>query len=306
MRTERFTVPVNCYLPDENSTTDNVQDFEKIYEDYGFIILPENYSDTGKPTQLVISCHGAGGTVSTNDSQVEHQELTRYLVANGYAVMDVNGLPEKFAEENGIDIRNNVGSPIAVRSYIKAYEYCVKNYNLKPRVFIHGGSMGGISSTNLVLSGQIPVIAQSGFCPVLDTYNEIFLNPWSEGLPKFASGIIYGFDKDENGEYIYNEDKLCGFNPINNKKSENYPVPVKFWHCIDDGTVNFNITKAFVERIKKNGGMAYLRAFEYGGHEPQLVGNPLSEVCGNNIIDGEKIEIRPAVEEVFIWIRNFS
>ena len=72
--------------------------------------------------------------------------------------MDVNGLPEKYAEERDIDLRNNVGTPIAVRCYVNAYFYCMERFNLRREVFVFGGSMGGISSTNLVLSGCIPVM----------------------------------------------------------------------------------------------------------------------------------------------------
>lgn len=302
----RFSVSVNCNLPNENIITDKLQDFERLYEDSGFIILPESYTENGEKTRLVINCHGAGGTVSTNDSQVEHQELTEYLVANGYAVMDVNGLPQKFSEEYDIDIRNNIGCPIAVRSYVKAYHYCMKNFNLYPEVFVHGGSMGGISSTNLVLSGAIPVVAHSAFCPVLDTFNQIFLHPWTDGAPKFALGKIYGLEKDESGEYIYDESKVAGFNPVKNSKIVSYPVPVKFWHCKDDGTVSYEVTKKFVDILKENGQMAHLRTFPYGGHEPQLVGDFIENPCGKNVFDGREIKIRPAVEEAFIWIRNFS
>ncbi len=302
----RFSVLVNCNISDENIITDELQNFEQLYEDNGFIILPENYSETGEATRLVINCHGAGGTVTTDDSQVEHQALTQYLAANGYAVMDVCGLPYKYAEENGIDIRNNIGSPIAVRCYVKAYRYCMEKFNLKREVFVHGGSMGGISSTNLVLSGMIPVIAHSAFCPVLDTYNQIFLRPWSGGLPKTALGKLYGLDTDSSGEYVYDEKKISGYNPTKNKRAEVYPVPVKFWHCIDDGTVSYETTKKFVDSIKENGGVAELRTFPYGGHEPQLVGEFIEKPCGISVFDGNQIEIRPAVEEVFIWIRNFS
>lgn len=302
----RFSVLVNCNLSNDDIITDKLQDSERMYEDSGFIMLPDNYTENGESTRLVINCHGAGGTVTTDDSQVEHQALTEYLVANGYAVMDVNGLPQKYAEENDIDIRNNIGSPIAIRCYVKAYHYCMKNFNLKPEVFVHGGSMGGISSTNLVLSGLIPVLAHSAFCPVLDTYNQIFLHPWSEGLPKFALGKIYRFNVDDIGEYIYDEKKVAGYNPINNKKAEVYPVPLKFWHCIDDGIVSYETTKKFVDRIKEHGGVAYLRSFCNGGHEPQLVGDCIKEPCGTNVFLGKEIEITPAVEEVFVWIRNFS
>ena len=306
MKTHRFTVSVNCYLPDDSVTSDMVQDFEEMYDDSGLIILPDSYTEEGTPTRLVINCHGAGGTVTTDDSQVEHQILTQYLLANGYAIMDVNGLPEKYAYEKGIDLRNNVGSPIALRAYVKAYHYCMEHFNLKKDVFVYGGSMGGISSANLVLSGCIPVIAHAALCPVLDTYSQIFLHPWSGGLPKTALGKIYGFEKDGDGEYIYDESKLAGFNPARNAKAVCYPVPVKFWHCMDDETVDYSVTVNFVNRIKNNGGIAYLRSFSYGGHEPQLVGEAIAKPCGNATFGENELKINPAVEEIFVWFRSFD
>ena len=237
MIVHRFKIPINFS-----------KNTEKIYYDNGFIALPNSYTDRGEPTRLIISCHGAGGTVTTDDSQIEKQTLTKYLLANGYAVMDVNGLPEEFAKENGVDLRNNVGNPFAIQSYIKAYNYAVDNFNLKREVFVHGGSMGGISSTNLVLSKSIPVISQSGYCPVLDAYNQIFLHPWSDGLPKTALGILYDFEKDKDGNYVYDKEKVGVFNPMshcvtaNDKECLSYPVPVKFWHCEDDDTVSIEST----------------------------------------------------------------
>ena len=289
----RFSVTVNCDLSGKGQAW---------HEDYGFIMLPEQYSEQGAPTRLVISCHGAGGTVETDDSQIEHQVLTQYLVANGYAVMDVGGLPISYANEQGIDIRNNIGSPIAIACYITAYRYCQAHFNLAPEVFLHGGSMGGISSTNLVLDGSIPVIAHSAFCPVLDTYGEIFLHPWSDGAPRIALGKLYALDMDANGDYIYDEQRLMGCNPMQNPKALQYPVPVKFWHCEDDDTVSCEITRAFVARICANGGTAHLRTFPHGGHEPQLVGEPIAAPRGKTTYGGVTLPITPAVEEVFAWI----
>jgi len=212
----------------------------------------------------------------------------------------------EYATEKDIDIRNNIGSPIAIRSYVAAYRYCMKEFNLKPGIFVHGGSMGGISSTNLVLHGEIPVIAHSAFCPVLDTYNEIFLHPWSGGLPKYALGKIYGFDKDENAEYVYSEQKVIGYNPMQNPKAECYPVPVKFWHCEDDEVVSADITRKFVNRINAAGGEAHLRTFATGGHEPQLVGEYVENPCGNTVFGQTKLKITTAVEEAFAWIKSFD
>ena len=301
MRIHRFSVAVNCCL-----ASGTAADVAQLYEDHGCLLLPDTYTDTGAPVRLVISCHGAGGTVTTDDAQIVGQVMTRYLLANGYAVMDVNGLPEKYAAENGIDLRNNIGSPIALDAYVKAYHYCMAHFNLKKEVFVHGGSMGGISSTNLVLSGRIPVIAHSAFCPVLDAYNEIFLHPWSGGLPKIAMGKIYGFATDESGEYIYDADKLRGFDPASDERAKSYPVPVKFFHCEDDPVVSFAITQHFVEAIKANGGVAELCPFPHGGHEPQLVGEAVAAPLGNTVFEGERLQILAAVEGVFAWIRRFD
>lgn len=306
MTVHRFSVSVNCALPCGNICLDGEPGFEELYEDNGCLLLPDSYTEQGPPTRLVISCHGAGGTVTTDDAQVEGQVLTRYLLANGYAVTDVNGLPEEYAQKNGIDLRNNIGSPIAIRSYVKAYHDCIAHFNLKREVFVHGASMGGISSTNLVLSGQIPVIAHSAFCPVLDTYHEIFLHPWSNGLPKIALGKIYGLERDENGEYLYDEKRICGYNPACNARAKHYPVPVKFWHCLDDGVVSCDVTRSFVESIRAHGGNARLCTFPHGGHEPQLVGEPIAHPAGNTAFHGEVLFITPAVEGVLLWIKEFD
>lgn len=306
MRVHHFQVAVNCFLADTFGKTDALQDAERLYADDGLLILPDGYREDGERTRLVINCHGAGGTVTTDDSQAEHQVLTQYLVANGYAVMDVNGLPEAYAREAGIDIRNNVGSPIALQCYVKAYRYCMEHFHLKPEVFVHGASMGGISSTNLVLSGCIPVIAHSAFCPVLDAYNEMFLHPWSDGLPKEALGRIYGFEKGADGEYIYDAEKLAGFDPATNARARLYPVPVKFWHCEDDDVVSYEVTKRFVGTIREHGGIAYLRTFSHGGHQPQMVGAPIASPSGRHEVGGSELQITPAVEEAFLWIRRFD
>lgn len=288
----RFQVTVDCPIPFTGQ--------KKAYQDNGFLILPDSYSQTGTPTRLVINCHGAGGTVTTDDSQVEHQILTGYLLANGYAVMDVNGLPDRYAAEFGIDIRNNIGSPIATDSYVTAYHYCMERFNFLPDVFVHGGSMGGISSTNLVLSGRIPVIAQTGFCPVLDTYNEIFLHPWSGGLPKTALGLLYSLDRDDAGEWLYREEKILGCNPMASEKV--HPCPLLFCHCANDPTVNPQITQAYIARAKAQGVEAELLLLPEGKHEPQLYGEPVANPMGKSCFRGETLGITPAIEAVFRWI----
>ena len=292
--TIRFKIPVLCKIP--------FSDEERIYDDCGFIILPDNYCENGTPTRLVISCHGAGGSVNTDDAQCEHQVITQYLVANGYAVMGVNGLPEEFANTFGVSIYNNIGCPIAIESNINAYHYCQEKFNLYKEVFVIGGSMGGLTSTNLVFSEQIPVLAQVGFCPVLDTYNEIFLHPWSNGLPKTALGILYSLSKYSDGNWIYEEEKISNYNPAQNPKRYNYPCPLFFCHSINDDIVSSDITIRFMEDVKASGKDAKLLLLPDGFHEPQLYGEAVDYPSGITILHGKRLVILPAVEAAYQWI----
>lgn len=287
----RFTCDIACKVPFE--------DRYETYPDRGVLLLPDSYSESGEPTRLVVSCHGAGGTVWADSSQIEEQTHTKYLLANGFAVTDMAGLPAEFCRKYGIDPLNNIGSPVAVDSYVAGYGKCVRDYNLKKEVLIHGASMGGISSTNVVLSGRIPVLAQTGFCPVLDTYGEIYLHPWSEGAPKDALEKIYSLD---NG---YDEAKITPFNPARNPKIARYPVPVDFWHCVDDGTVSIDVTERFVDAIRSHGGRATLHKLPAGGHEPQLYGENVRDPAGITVWRGEQLDITEAIEGAFSAIAEY-
>ncbi len=86
----------------------------------------------------------------------------------------------------------------------------------------------------------------------------------------------------------------------------NYPVPVKFWQCEDDPTVSVETTKRFVRAVRNAGGIAYLRTFPHGGHEPQDYGDFVASPSGKTVLGEEVLPIRPAVEETFRWIKRFS
>ena len=119
-------------------------------------------------------------------------------------------------------------------------------------------------------------------------------------------GKIYGFQTDGGGEYIYNGDALAGYDPVREIRKKRYPVPVKFWHCEDDNVVSCEITRAFVNTVTERGGSAFLRTFPQGGHEPQLVGEAVAHPAGNTQWGDRPLKITPAVEEVFLWIKDFD
>lgn len=291
---EFFSVNVRCRVP-------FAAEYET-YEDRGLLLLPETYRADGEPTRLVISCHGAGGSVHTDDAQIINHTLTKYLLANGYAVMDMAGLPLAYCKKYQIDYFNNIGGPIAMDAYYLGYRHCIEAYNLKKEVLLHGASMGGISSTNLVLDGRIPVLAQTGFCPVLDTYNEIYLHPWSGGLPREALGKLYSLDRDENGQYLYEEGRIAPYNPMTHPKLKHYPIPVAFWQSVNDLTVSPRVTEEFVRILKENGASVSLDLLPDGGHEPQDYGPAVSENAGNIRANGSELFVTEAVEGAYRFL----
>lgn len=320
----RFSVEVNCapLKSVEPSIAPEMTDSYDPHNDYGIIIFPKTYTDTGKKTRMIIHCHGGGGKVGADTSQLEGQPITKYLVANGYALMDVNGLPETFAAANGnLRIQDSVGSYIAMQSYHKAYDYCMENFNLEPEVFIMGISEGGITGANLCMEGVIPIRAHAAWSPVLDTYNQIFLKPWYKRKgPAEVLSVLYGFEpnptpsSNDNTKWLYDEEKVCGYNPakkntvvINDVSYKYYPVPIKIWHCMDDSTVAYDVSVNFIQSVKNAGGIAYLRTFETGGHEVKLIGDPLENPIGNTeYIDGTTLEVKLAMDETLLWFRRFD
>lgn len=149
----RVTDPTCC---DEETST--VQDASQILKDYGVICLPTQYSNTGKPTRLIIYCHGAAVNYATNVSRFNSVDLEPdYWLAEGYAVMDVEGNPFNNTDEH-------ICIPQAMECYVAAYKWAIEYYNLcRDGIFLGGRSMGGQNTFNLMRREcPIPVIAA---CP---------------------------------------------------------------------------------------------------------------------------------------------
>lgn len=251
------------------------------YEDTGVLFLPSNYNDAGDPVRLIISCHGSG-TVIDDDFELSDKEWNYYLVEMGYAILDVNG---------GIESGRHYGSAEAIESYEKAYEYVVDNYNLKSEVFLLGGSMGGLSSLNLAVNTDIPVIAIAEMCPVVDLKNQAWCYPWYGGddsekwsIQRKAIAEIYSFDginlfggwsdnKEASDEEMkYFEKNICKvqkYDPIlNYQYFADNKLPIKVWQADTDPTVNSVYGKEFVHLIQTAGGIAEHQSYDIGGHTP--------------------------------------
>jgi predicted esterase len=255
-----FTIPVNIRFPNIPSQEFRLEDSDSVYADEAILKLPVTYSKTGRPTRLVYMAHGAGGGVTADSWFLNNYSLADSLLANGYAVFDVNGGP--FVE--------NMGGSWVVQSAFKAYEYIRQNYNVYDKIFVGGFSMGGCSSTNFVYKHSNIVLAHIMYSPVLDLYTQAWLNPWFS-TTKQSIAIAFDFN-DPSGE-IWEPEKVIGWNPLfintfcNEKDTfKIYPVPVKIWHGVDDPVTKYEISEKFQKYIQNADGYCELRAIASSDH----------------------------------------
>lgn len=194
--------------------------------DYGYIQLPTNYNPYGEPTRLIIVCHGAGASLTTYQSDEWKDTNHSFWTDLGYAVMDMYACP---TELTGSNSALHYGNPIVLDCYKAGYDYVMKNFNLKQDgIYVIGSSMGGLSSFQIVQSGQFPVLAQVAYCPVIDLFKQAYCNPWTTAsyqrsrissyfgftgtLPVFTNGKFPS--SEEIAFYKQNLDKTIAYSPI--------------------------------------------------------------------------------------------
>ena len=331
-----FQVTLNTNLTHEGDSLDVIDNDTPMVDDC-LLLLPSCYDPNGTPTRLIISCHGAGTTITSSSSSLA-MPANYFVNCLGYAVLDVNGAPKSLTGNSGL----HYGSPLALQSYIKAYNYVIEKYNIRADgCFVYGTSMGGLTSFMLCQSGALPVLAQAGFCPVTDHFRQAYCNPWnSPSSQRSQIAKLFGFtgetptwsdskypSESEIQYYMDNIDKVTGYNPMmkhtmnwrlidpystaygSSEESVKYselikyhPVPLKIWHNDDDGTVLQRYSEYLVTSIRNSGGLAYLRKFPSGGHNAWDNGNTINV----QTFDGESYTVRASGYEAGLWFKRFD
>ena len=160
-----------------DATTSTVQDEIDLRPNYGVIALPTTYSNTGKPTRLIIYCHGAGTyfnfSNATGFNTREHVDPT-YWLKEGYAVMDIDGNPMWNPSTTHTSNDSHAFRPQAMNAYIAGYKWAIEHYNLyRDGVLLGGRSMGGGNTMYLLRSTcPIPVVAACANLPTSVAMNE--------------------------------------------------------------------------------------------------------------------------------------
>jgi pimeloyl-ACP methyl ester carboxylesterase len=270
-----FAVPIPNRLMNKYTEAINPDKRDRNFYDQAILKLPSSYTKAGKPIRLIYCAHGAGGGVTAKDWFINNFALVDSLLAHGYALFDVNGG----------ESMENMGGPLVVYSAFQAYKTIRKNYNIGPKIFVLGLSMGGLSATNFCFTNPDLVLAQGLYSAVLDLHGQAWDHPW---LPTTRKAISVSFNFDDKSGKCWEEDKVKGWNPLyakNDIRGEDtlihYPVPVAIWHGSGDAVVSVSASRAFLRYIQNGGGNCLLREIDSADHG-------LS--CGNPILNHELMQ----------------
>lgn len=270
-----FIIPVKIHTSVSSPHDRKRKGSTSVFHDQAILKLPSDYTPSGKPVRLVYCAHGAGGGVTESSWFLNNYAVVDTLLANGYAIFDVNG---------GMSVEN-MGGPLVVQSACNAYRYIRKHYNVEKRIFVIGLSMGGLSSSNFIYKYPGVVLAQGLYSAVLDLYGQAWEHPW---LPTTRKAIANAFDfKDKSGN-SWEGERVNGWNPLLKNNTvhgsdtvKSYPVPVKIWHGKGDPIVHASFSKTFQRYILNAKGSCEL-------HELDSADHGLS--CGNPEINHEMIQ----------------
>ena len=278
----------------------------KSYTDNAVLYLPANYSPDGDPVKLVIYCKQGSSQITSSSNPIESVGFYNYLISLGYAILGVDGVPDVWRDELGLDNTRVVGNPMAVQGTEKAYDYVIENYNIADDgCYISGYSQGGHYAQNVIDLTDIPILAAAEQSPVCSMqYHQWDLNATVtvNGI-KFTKGArlnvarIYGFPvvatNTELLNLAYNADLVAEYDPWVRNSENVYTgfvqksnlwylpdgtavddiwmthtskCPVKIWCAEDDTAISADVMKVFVRAIQNAGGTAEISVAPSGGH----------------------------------------
>lgn len=223
-----------------------------------YVYLPTTYSKYGKPSEVIMICHGSGQTITDNDTN--NINIINAFVNNGYVVFDCNG--------NSAITSQAWGCPNNQKAYLKAYQYIQDHFNVNKEINIYGLSMGGLSALNFAnwYPSLVKVMALGS--PVIDLYNQGWL--YDGGSRRSVIATAYNF----TDQTTYEVDKTYGCDPMTRSfkdynNTTRYPKmpPIKIYHGTEDTAVDYQTSVTFVDYLHNGGNYANIVLVEGAGHE---------------------------------------
>lgn len=269
---QKFTVKVN--KSKSVNTTSNDDNYEgATFEDVEcHLYIPSNfYSPFGKPSKLLMLCHGAGKGAIDWQTVPSYVAMVKAFSANGYFVFDCNGFSN---DALGCSFW---GDQRGLTAWRKAYQYVTDNYNVEKEFSIYAFSMGGLTALNLAFQGLPNVKSIALGSPVVNLEAVFSSTDGTQNIIKVLYGMGDGWDAK----------KAQGSNPYANLLNiggtetivKSLP-PIKIWYGSTETNntgnpaVEKNYAKRFVDAINNGGGTAEYREVAGGVHSLSYGANP--------------------------------
>lgn len=116
----------------------------------GVLRLPSSYTPSGKPSPVIMVCHGWSGYVSNDNcypigtDTADIQPFLNSLNNAGYVIFDVDNLDRSTVSSM------DMGAPTLIESYRTAFDWIKENYNVEDKLSIYAMSMGCFSGFNFI------------------------------------------------------------------------------------------------------------------------------------------------------------
>lgn len=279
------------------------------YQTKGFLKLPPNYTQDGKPVPLIVFVHGSGDirTININTMTHNYQAYYDYLRDCGYAVFDCFGWGNKYAPDGG---GNTFGAPTNRDCYRSGIKYVCDTYNIdEHNIFVACKSLGGLQAFSMYYDPLFPINAVGMLAPELDIFKSYIgynaevrqIIAQELGFTEDANNVLGFEETPSTGFYDYLEENTEKWNgvftifnglPIKNAdKSQYYRTrpggfvptgemcrhslgrPLKIWVAEDDVNVNPRTIKAVIESLNNNGYIAQYRSMGTGTGQHHAVDN---------------------------------
>ncbi|MBQ7875232.1 MAG: hypothetical protein IJ306_08775, partial [Oscillospiraceae bacterium] len=204
------------------------------------IFLPASYSEEGEATPLIVMTNGYSAylTESTwNGNTADNVGIIKSYLDAGYAVFVVNNTANRTTQTP------DIGCPQLVDSYLKAYEYIQKHFNVEEKFAIHSRSFGTFAAVRIML--EVPELV---ICGIMTGPRVSLKLAWNAVDKAFVANR-FGFE-DTTGA-TYEADKMVGHDPYTDVDGENYSLPPTFWMmCEGDATAE---PVAFIKKLTAHG-----------------------------------------------------
>lgn len=150
----------------DTPTTSFVGDSSRIYSKC-YIVLPENYTPTGKPCKVIINCHGTSQISLSSTALAYNTAYVDFLVKCGYAVIGCYSQASLSWQYNS---ELNIPSSLCMSAYQGMWDYLTSLYNIdKTGAYVFGYSAGGAETVMLSQLKTIPIRCAASLAGTLDS-----------------------------------------------------------------------------------------------------------------------------------------